>query len=152
MLRTAAALEDCEEHLRESGAFATAIESYLTQYVLIVFCAEIQSEIYEVMRRRAAMTSDAVLGNYAVQSSQRVLRSVKTNELSGFAKLFGQEVKERFQNALDDRDVSLYNSAVVNRHDIAHKKGAEITFREVREAVEAATRILCSFEKALDSE
>ena len=54
LVRTYAAAEDCESHLKETGTAGTEIESYLTQYLLVILCADIQQEIYRLSEERTA--------------------------------------------------------------------------------------------------
>ena len=140
--RTRAALGDCEKHLESTKAFGTEIESYLTQHLLVVFCAEIQQELYSIIDERANEIEDRGVRQFVSLSGRRVLRSVRKDEIASFLELWGTEVKDGFNSILDDKDVTIYNNAVQNRHDIAHKHGVHVSFKEVKEALDAAGRIL----------
>lgn len=118
------------------------IESYLVQHALVVLCAEIQQEVYEIVRVRAAQTDDMQLASFVSNAAQRVLRSVGKSELAGFVGHFGQEEKAKFNELLDEAEVTKYNNAVNNRHDVAHRNGVQVTFSELKDAVSAASNIL----------
>lgn len=77
LVRTKSEIEDCAKHLSTSDAFGTEIASYLTQYLLVVLCAEIQQEIYRLCDRRASEANDTALSAYVSTTSRRVLRSIK---------------------------------------------------------------------------
>lgn len=128
------------------------IESYLVQHALVVLCAEIQQEIYEIVRVRAAQAEDQQLASFVSNAAQRVLRSVGKGELSGFVGYFGQKEKEKFNRLLDDAEVTKYNNAINNRHDVAHKSGVQVTFAELKDAVSAASNILQALAHAIEAE
>ncbi|MGK2870674.1 MAG: HEPN domain-containing protein [Alphaproteobacteria bacterium] len=142
LLRTTAIIEQCEGLLSNSDIRGSPVESYLVQHALIVLCAEIQQEIYEIVRARAAQAEDNQLESFVLSASKRVLRSVGKSDLSSFVGHFGGAEKEKFNRLVDDYEVTKYNNAVSNRHDIAHKNGVQVTFSELKEAVSAASKIL----------
>ncbi len=149
LLRTRAAIEDCEKHLQSTGSYGTEVESYLTQHILVLFCADVQQEIYNMLDERAKLLGDEGIRQFVVSSGKRILRSVHKDQIANFVELFGLHAKEQLNSALDDKDVTIYNNAVGNRHDVAHKYGVQVTFREVQEAVDAANRILEAVKTAL---
>ena len=149
LLRTNAAIEDCEKHLNSSGALGTEIESYLTQHILVILCADIQQEIYKISERRAEIIGDPALVSYVLSTAKRVLRSVGKSEIAAFVGMFGSDAQKALNGLVDDADVTIYNNAVNSRHDVAHKQGAQITFRELKSATAVAERLLEAVEKAI---
>ncbi|MEK6303234.1 MAG: hypothetical protein AABO41_21185 [Acidobacteriota bacterium] len=148
-IRTQTALKDCEQHLQDTGAGGSPIEAYLTEYLLILMCADMQEGIYKVIEEWADKSASPSLREFVATSSRRVLRSVKKGEIAGFVGMFGSTHKDRFGSALDDREVTLYNNAVESRHDVAHRTGATVTFSEMKDALAAARNILAAVESAL---
>jgi hypothetical protein len=142
LLRTNAALEDCERHLVAVSAVGTEIESYLTQYLLVILCAEVQQELYSLAESRAATAKDEALTSFIALSSRKVLRSVKKSEIAGFLEMFGSGCKEKFNGKIDEPSVVVYDNAVANRHDVAHKNGSQVTFKELKDAVLMAEKLL----------
>lgn len=142
LVRTTAIIEDCEMIVSSPEVAGSPIESYLVQHALIVLCAEIQQEVYEIVRARAAQADDLQLASFVSGAAQRVLRSVGKSELAGFVGYFGQEEKEKFNQLLSDAEVTKYDNAVKNRHDVAHRSGVQVTFAELKDAVSAASNIL----------
>ena len=149
LLRTKAATEDCERHLNASGASGTEIESYLTQHILVILCAEMQQEIYRIAEVRAETSKDEDLVRYVSSSGRRILRSIKKDEIATFIGMFGVEAKDRLNALVNDADVTIYNNAVSNRHDVAHKHGTQITFTELKDATWVAERLLDAVEQSL---
>lgn len=150
LVRTRAAVDDCEQHLKDTGASGTEIEAYLTQYVLVVMCAEIEQAVHSILERRVAGTADPDLTRFALSSGQRVLRSVSKNELAGFVGRFGDHAKEKLDSLLDETEVTLYNNAVKARHDIAHSRGATLTFSELLKALEVADKVIDAVNQAMN--
>lgn len=151
LLRTNAAIEDCERHLEDSAATGTEIESYLTQHILVLLCADMQQEIYQIAEERSRTANDVDLVSYVSLSCRRILRSVRKDEIATFVGMFGVEAKARLNELVEDSEVALYNNAVSNRHDIAHRSGAQITFRELKATAIVAEKLLDAVEKSIRS-
>lgn len=151
LVRTRAIIEDCESFVSNPELMGSPIESYLVQHALVVLCAEIQQNIYEIVRARVAQTDDQQLANFVSNVAQRVLRSVGKSELAGFVGHFGQQEKKKFNELVDEAVVTKYNNAVNNRHDIAHRSGVQVTFSELKEAVSAASSILQALASSIEA-
>ncbi|HEX7048035.1 MAG TPA: HEPN domain-containing protein [Gammaproteobacteria bacterium] len=143
-------MEQCERHLDESGARDTEIEAFLTQYLLIVFCAEVEQIVHGLVREMADSSEDVKLASFTKGAMRNVLRGVKKEQLSGLLGLFREAGKTEWSEALTEQDVSRYSSAIGARNDVAHAHGATMTFREIKEAVECTYRILESFKVVLE--
>lgn len=148
-LRTKAALENCRNHLDGADAWNTEIESYLTQHLLVILCAEIQQEIYFSLEQRAHLNGDVELKNFAVASGKKILRSVSKKDIANFVGMFGTRAKEHLNENVGDQEVTLYNNAVSKRHDIAHNNGTNITFRELAEIVSSAEKLIIAISNAI---
>ena len=148
-LRTDVVLENCEEHLRATDTAGTEIESYLTQYALIVFYTDIERELEALIAARIEMSSDVALEGFVNWAYKRLLRSVKTSEIADLLHYFGADVKERFRARVSPEDAQAYNNAIVGRHTVAHASGVNITFSELKIAVDAGRRVLEVFAEEL---
>ena len=142
LLRTQLAFDNCCEHLNDTNSWGTEIESYLTQHVLVIMCAEVQQELYRVLEERAKQAGDEALKSYAIATCKRVLRSIGKGEVAGFVGYFGAEAKEYLNKNINDEEITLYNNAVAVRHDVAHKSGSNITFRELENTTKAAINFI----------
>jgi len=127
----------------------TEIESYLTQYLLVVLCADVQQELYRLAEARASIANDQSLASFVAASSRKVLRSVGKKEIASFVEMFGSECKNKLNGRVDEASVSMYSNAVGYRHDVAHKQGSSISFRELKDAVRAAEHLLMATSEAL---
>lgn len=107
LLRTQLAFDNCQAHLEQSNAWGTEIESYLTQHVLVILCADVQQELYRVLEERAEQNGDGPLKNYAVATCKRVLRSIGKSEVAGFVGYFGTEAKEYLNTHVNEKEVTI---------------------------------------------
>jgi hypothetical protein len=142
LIRTNAAVEDCEKHLQATSAVGTEIESYLTQYLVVILCADVQQEIYRLSEERAALLADTGISAFVSAGSRKLLRSIKKGEIVGYIAMFGAECKDKLNSQLTEPEVSMYNNAVGDRHDVAHRLGASISFGDLKSAVVVAEKIL----------
>ncbi len=150
LLRTHAAVEDCEKHLTASNAFGTEIESFLTQYLLVILCSDVQQEMYKLSEERAAVASDGGVSAFVSSAARRILRSVCKGDIAKYVAMFGNDCKDKLNSQLSDAEVTVYNNAVDDRHDVAHKNGALISFGELKNAVLVAEKLLRAAAYALD--
>ena len=149
LIHTQTVFDDCKLHLNDSRAEGTAIESYLTQHLVVIMCADIQQELHKILERRASRTGDIALQHYAVATCKKVLRSIGKNEIAGFAGYFGSEAKEYLNNHLTEQEISIYNNAVKARHNVAHNNGASITFQELDKAIVVAKKLITTLSDAI---
>lgn len=147
--KTNFAIQESEEHLEKSGNKGSAIESFLTQHILILLCAEMQQEIYKIVEQRLSSNSDQRIIRFGLVASQKLLRSVKKEEIAGYLCYFGDDLKDGFKNAFTDQEVAIYNNAVNSRIDVAHRHGAVISFDDIKQAFMVAEKILLEVEKSL---
>lgn len=148
--RTRLALDNCKEHLSSLPSQNPDVENYLTQHILVLLCAEVQQAIYSTLDDRTKITGDAEVQSFASFAGRRVVRGVEKTELAGFIGMFGEEKKNQFATLLAEEDVTIYGNAVSSRHKIAHNtQGANITFRELEKAVDAACKMINAAREAL---
>lgn len=148
--RTNLALHDSEQHLNNSGAWNTSIESFLTQHILILLCAEMQQNIYDIVENRLLKNRDKRINRFVSESKQKMLRSVKTSDISGFLGYFGSDLKDFFNSEISEREVTTFNNAVEGRHDVAHRYGVSVTFAELQQAIIIGEKILLNVEIAIN--
>ena len=148
--RTLLALDECEQHLTSTGTSGTSIEAYLTQHILVILCAEMQQEIYRIVNDKVAKTANGQVLHFISAAQSKMLRSVKTSEICGFLGHFDTKHKEDLNSSLSDQEVSAYNNAVSDRHEVAHKQPVYITFSELKNACNIATKILETINIILD--
>lgn len=151
LLRTNAAVQDCERHLASASAFGTEIESYLTQYLLVILIADVQQEMYRLSEHRASSANDPALVAYVSASSRKILRSVGKKEIAAFIEMFGPDCKARLNSMVVDSEISIYSNAVGNRHEVAHNQGSQITFGELKKAVIVAEKLVYAAGRSIEA-
>ena len=140
---------ECQNHLSTVVPGGSPIEAYLTEHILVVLCAEMQQMARQIADQRAQRSTDPAIHAFVTAAGERILRSVRKDELSAFVGLFGSTYKDEFNARLDDREVTVYNNVVLQRHAVAPRGGGSVSFSDLREAIDAANNILDSMENAL---
>lgn len=148
LLRTSLAIESCEKHIKDELLSGSDIETFLSQYVVVLLCAEVQQSIYEIVEKLSS-TFDIDIQNYLNNSSRKLLRSIRKDELANFISLFGTDKKKLFNSQLNDSEITYYNNAVEQRHRVAHSLNPKVTLLDVKYAYEAAGKMLTAFKNAL---
>ncbi len=152
LLRTKTALKECQEHLKATAAGGTAIESYLTQHILVLLSADMQQAIYRLLEKKAEQVDQESMRLFISTAGKKLVRGVKKDAIAGFVNHFGTDAKEKFDICLKDKEQEIipYGNAIVNRDSVAHRQGAQVTFSEILQAVTAAELILSAVEIALE--
>ena len=148
LIRTEMAIEQIEalpEDLLDSP-----IQSYIAQFSAIQFCAEMQQELRKIVIQ-SAEDHFPLAKNLSESACDKMLRSVKKSEISGFLGNFSDNLKDIFNEHITDQIESRYNKVVLARHKIAHGSIGDITPRDVLLGMEAATKILEAFTLALNA-
>ena len=71
--------------------------------------------------------------------------------MAGLLNRFGPPYREVFKQKMaeNSRAVTCYNNIVTNRHGVAHSKGSNATFREVKQFYEEGHVVLDFFREVL---
>lgn len=141
------ALEDIKEF---SGN--ARVKNLLTQALLILICAQFEKEIKNFLTQRCASVSDEAVKKYIDDHMQGpALRSLKVNELSGLLGKFDISYKEVFKQKISENGqaATTYDSILTNRNKVAHGKGSNATFEDVKIYYKKSHVILDYFKEAL---
>jgi succinate dehydrogenase flavin-adding protein (antitoxin of CptAB toxin-antitoxin module) len=160
LLKTELVLDDCREHLLATNNLDSAIASYLTQYVAVIFCAEMEQNVKKIfndlLEKRVTNLSDKELKEFINNQLKRLKSSsLDKGDIADYIKNFSVSAKERFNEHLQekDREISNYSNVVKRRHLVAHtSEQNQVSFRELEKAVEAAKIILNAMQIALQQE
>lgn len=149
--RTQQAIAESEDHIAKTGVAGTAIESFLTQHILILLSSEMQEEIYSVLEEKSRQLNQQDLREFVANAGKACVRGVKKEAIAGFLGHFGGSYKQDFNSALSskEKEVTVYGNAITNRDSVAHRGGAQVTFNEIKSAVESAKLILSSVRTVL---
>lgn len=137
------AIETCKQCLDNTEARGTEIESYLTRYLLILINVVFEDEIKKIVAGRAAQTEDPAIESFVNSAVERLLRSIKISEISGFLNKFGSEYKSDFSDKITNtRAETCFNTIINNRHLTAHTSGPTMTFNELITFYEEGHKVL----------
>ena len=139
----------CTKHLDSTSSYGSQIEAFLTQHLLIIICAEIEKKIKEMIIAQARDRCSDDFQTFIESCLNSTFRSIQSSEIAGLLNKFGTARKERFRELVDERAKTAYDSIVVNRHDIAHGSGSNLTFREAVEFYRRGLSVIESLSTAL---
>lgn len=152
LLRINTAFEECKRHIEENKLSGTRIESFLTQYLLVLLSADVQEEISKISIGAIKHSTECnYLEKYVTNSVEKTFRSVGVDKLSGLLANFGEELKQEFNSRLDEKDVSFYSNAIRARHEVAHKAGTSISFGDLEKGINCAAKIIDAYEGSMQN-
>ena len=150
--RTETAIEEIESFIVAHNLQGTTIEKYLSQYILISLCSEMQNAVYMCVQEHfSTQNFNSNLQKYVETSAKKILRSFEKGEIAGFLSHFGPETKTVFNDQFINKDeyVELYANIVKARHSVAHGEGCNISFLEIKSGIDVAKLIIEAIKTAL---
>lgn len=147
--RTEFALTRVKAHLTEMKGQRPDIESFLVQYLIVLFYAEMEEMVKRVYRNRLHVNGDHRLEYFVSKTNDRMMRRLSKSEIKELAKCFGEDCKEIFDRNLEEHEEKAYSSVISNRHNTVHGNGATLTIIEVEKGIAAADSVLISLENAI---
>ncbi|MEO1237252.1 MAG: hypothetical protein AAFX76_10740 [Planctomycetota bacterium] len=149
LLKSETALEDIQDHLKEYDLVGSPVESYLAQFLVVVFSSEIEDIVRVLTQEKVRSLGGEKLIPFFESMSKKLLRSVQKSELSGYLGNFGEDVKQDFKHGCDDNDVRLFDIVIRARHRVSHTTGTQVSLNDVVQGIDAGHRIMGAFESAL---
>lgn len=155
---TELALSQCRAHWALQGGIADefdpAILSYLTRYVVVLMCAEIETIITQMIRDRVDLGGgDGAVRKFVYSVSGNLIRNAKVAEIGDKLGRFGDEFKAKYDEIIDssvgEEGVAKLGMAVGNRDQLAHSTPPNLTFRELEEAYTVAEAVVGAARMAL---
>jgi hypothetical protein len=121
-------IQQCEQHLDESGARNTEIENHIVRYLLVRICAEYERRIEVLVQRRCARINDQYVLNFANWGIEMATKRFKIENIMGLLSRFGEDYQRTFKDALGKQGNKqncqiAWDNIVTNRHIVAHGKG-----------------------------
>ena len=145
------ALEDCETHLHDTGAWNIEIERLLTYSVLVIVYEEIEQTVKTIIREKCTSITDEPLRAFVESNIDAAVRRIWSSDLAGLLSRFGSEYKSGFniKTLGNPRAVTFYNNLIANRHDTSHSSGSNATFADVKRFYEEGHIVLDFFRDML---
>jgi hypothetical protein len=150
LLNVEEAIKLCEEHLKNTGAKGTEIESILTKYLLVYICGAYETEIKNMITLRAARTGDKEIESF-VKNTIKTFRSLKIEDIKGsLLGRFSDGCKSLFDSKIHNTEAAIrYSNIITNRHLVAHGMEINITFDELVISYQKAGDVLAAIRDAL---
>jgi hypothetical protein len=144
------AIAVCKQHLAETGLEESEIASYLVGYLIVIISAEYECAIEAMINMRAARTGDSHIMSFVEMAASKIIRSVEVDQLTGFLGHFDVQCKEAFKaDQAKQAAQAQYGNIIINRHNVAHATGTNMTFKELEAAYAESKKILDCFGKCL---
>lgn len=152
--QTATAIADCRKHIDKQDDPDPAIVSYLTRYLTLAMCAEIEAVVTRIIRERIGQgCDDSAAANFLKSLDQSSVRNAKYSEITSVIKRFGSDYEKRFKESVTievgERGISRLGLVVWNRNAIAHKSPPDITFHELETTYAVAEDVVAIVEAVL---
>lgn len=140
-----------EQHLVNTRTQGSLIERVFVGYALTLIYAEFERSIKSAINDRCHIESDPPLNSFVEWSTNRIIRSLRISDLSGFLRRFDDKYNDRFQ-AAKDKDLQTqvsWDRIITNRQAFAHEAPTNMTFTEVQEEFSKAKGVIFAFREAL---
>lgn len=147
--RTAAVLDAVEASIGNGEVGVTA--SFLAQYTAIILYAEMEEKIAEIVRVRLEQYSHRVIAGFLTSTMGDVIKRTPKSDIAKLVVRFGDDFRGAFNGMIDDKQVQQYSNVIEARHDVGHRRGSNITLKEVRLGQIAADHILQALHQCFDS-
>src|SRR5712692_6741601 len=144
-------IDVCRQHLTTTNSFATEIEAFLVQYLLVVICGEYEQTIESFIEQRAERAGDDHLTAFVKAAAGTRFRNPKTSDISGLLGWFSSDLKDAFSERIKDTPaLRAFDTIVANRHAVAHQGGnLQLTFRELCDRFEESKLVLAEVKAIL---
>lgn len=152
LIRTSYALEVIKSYLKNMTGDESKrlqIENFLAQYLTVCFYAEMEEKVLKIYSKRLSRDADDRIKYFSKESAKAWGRLVPKSDISKLAACFGDDCKEKFNDNLEDRDVSIYSSVIKSRHDASHGRGGNVTIKDIEGAIVSASIILSKLGDAI---
>ena len=146
------AIEVCREHLNESGAWGSDVESFLTQYVLVRIRANFEQAVDALLRQPLAEVNDEYVIALAEHGIRLISRGSRTSHIS---ETLGRidatnALRNRFRSSISNTPIEQsFNRIAESRNAVAHGSGANFTFQELVDHYERAHMVLDALRDAI---
>jgi len=150
--RTRFVLEKLKEHVDANKITDPLLKNYLVGYILVIFYAEVEGKIPDILRGRLEVASNTSIAAFITMAISNVTKRTKKSEIIDIVQMFGVECKEKFNQKITEQEVQIYSNYLKQRHNVAHlNQGVETTWEEVQNIAEIGEKILSCFYTAINT-
>ena len=136
-------LSTCKTHLDATGMWATEIEYFLVQFLLVRICAEWEPRIQEMFELRCTRTTDTHLRRFAISSAKYFSNRFSIKDIGRMLSRFGDDYHKLFNSTIVATKAYLaWDSLYSNRVAVAHRAGTQMSFVELTTAYQDCLPVL----------
>lgn len=148
--RTRFALEQAQEVVKRDGfAPQDAFASHAAGYVLIVFSAEMEEKIEEIIKEFIRSASSEKITEFVFKMAGRRIRRREISDLHDNLRHLGKNWQQ-FDVAVGEENITQYGNFITQRNNLAHNPGAfTISWQEVQGIAEIGEGVLIALQEAI---
>ncbi|MCA3438982.1 MAG: hypothetical protein INF50_01360 [Rhodobacter sp.] len=148
--RTKAIISVVEAAARD-GLLSDPTQSFLAQYLAVVMYSEMEERVSEIVTSHLSKHTNPTVATFISRSMAELIRRTPKSDIAKLIQRFGDDFIKSFNEAVDERKVTLYGNVISARHNIGHRHGSNITLLDIREGHDAANHILETLSNCLES-
>ena len=140
----------CRNHLDATKAWATEVEFFLVQYLIVRIWAELEDRIPILFERRCSRGADAQLTNFAIKHIKLITRKFSIEDLGNALKRFDAAYHKHFNSTVMTNNSHVaWDSINSNRMAVAHGTGIQMSFNDLMKAYQDCLPVLDALASAL---
>ena len=131
------------------------MESYLTRYLAVVICAEVEETVADLIVAHITRSADQQVASFLSNVKRRTnyVANAKYSEirkiLSYFDPSYGDEFADLVRSSVDDKGLQALANLVGLRNEVAHGSPPPVTFDEAELALDTAASVVAAVESVL---
>ena len=143
-------MQRCEEHLDATNMRSTEVESYLVQYLLVRVCAEYETRVTTIVRRRCSTTTDLHLKTFAQQTAKYICKRFSISDIASILGRFGPDYRQAFHDQVMGGMAHVgWDNIYTNRQAVAHTTGTQMSFGDLKQNYQDSLGVLDALVSAL---
>jgi hypothetical protein len=151
LARTSFALDEVRQFLSNSEG-SPLVESYLVQYLLVAFYAELEEHVASIISSRISAIQDQKVAFFVSRTHEQMLKRVKKAEINDVLHKFNCGEGDVISTLVGDLNLQPYFDAITNRHLVSHQGGTNMTISQFTAVIPCAEIVLTTLEHALQAE
>ena len=142
-------IKTCNTYLEQTNSTGTALESYLTKFLIISITSKFEEDIKGILLARICSCNDSQLTKY-IDEKFLSYKHLKLPDIRGeiLAK-FDISLKTKFNKKIKGEPETNYNNIVENRRNAAHGGSVQLTFQDTVIAYGEAQKVIDALEDTL---
>lgn len=148
--RTRFALEKTKAALDLLDEDRVLISNYFTEYVLVIFCSEMEEKIKFSLEKALQNNTSDDLTLFITNTLDTIFKRICKKDLAKTVRYFGEDKFNNFKSLIDDTTAQKYANFVSNRHSVAHPGSVNVSWQEIQTIADVGEAILSAFRTSLN--